>query len=137
METDTGFYQTNINTLFIDAMFKYKGFSLMAEYADRDAKDPFAKNSDNTLTGDVVQVGKGLNVQSGILLKNDWEISGRYTNIELDKDITGKGQEQQFTFGLSRFIVGHSLKVQTDLSYLDLADSNNHFMYRLQVDIHF
>lgn len=137
METDNGFYQTNINTLFIDAMFKYKGFSLMAEYADRDAKDPFAKNSDNTLTGDVVQVGKGLNVQSGILLKNDWELSGRYTNIELDKDITGKGQEQQFTFGLSRFIVGHSLKVQTDLSYLDLEGSNNHFMYRLQVDIHF
>jgi len=137
METDNGFYQTNINTLFIDAMFKYKGFSLMAEYADRDAKDPFAKNSDNSLTGDVVQVGKGLNVQSGILFKNDWELSGRYTNIELDKDITGKGQEQQFTFGLSKFIVGHSLKVQTDLSYLDLDGSNNHFMYRLQVDIHF
>ena len=109
----------------------------MAEYADRDAKDPFAKNSDNSLTGDVVQVGKGLNVQSGILFKNDWELSGRYTNIELDKDITGKGQEQQFTFGLSKFIVGHSLKVQTDLSYLDLDGSNNHFMYRLQVDIHF
>ena len=131
------FFETNINTLFIDAMFKYKGFSLMAEYADRDAKDPYAKNSNNTLTGDVVQVGKGLNIQSGILFKNDWELSGRYTNIELDKDITGKGQEQQFTFGLSKFIVGHSLKVQTDLSYLDLDGSNNHFMYRLQVDIHF
>lgn len=137
MENDEGFYQTNINTLFIDAMFKYKGFSLMAEYADREAKDPFAKNSDNTLTGDVVQVGKGLNIQSGILFKNDWELSGRYTNIELDKAITGKGQEQQFTFGLSKYIVGHALKVQTDLSYLDLEGSNNNFMYRLQVDLHF
>ena len=137
MENDEGFYQTNINTLFVDAMFKYRGFSLMAEYADRDAKDPFAKNSDNSLTGDVVQVGKGLNVQSGILFKNDWELSGRYTNIELDKDITGKNKEQQYTLGVSKYIVGHNLKVQTDISYLDVDTSNSHIMWRLQFDIHF
>jgi len=137
MENDEGFYQTNINTLFIDAMFKYNGFSLMAEYADRDAKDPIAKNSDNSLTGDVVQVGKGLNIQSGILFKNDWELSGRYTNIALDKDITGKNKEQQYTLGVSKYIVGHNLKVQTDLSYLDVNSSNNHIMWRLQFDIHF
>ena len=109
----------------------------MAEYADRDAKDPFAKNSDNSLTGDVVQVGKGLNVQSGILFKNDWELSGRYTNIELDKDITGKNKEQQYTLGVSKYIVGHNLKVQTDISYLDVDTSNSHIMWRLQFDIHF
>ena len=28
MNTDTGLYSTNISTLFIDAMYKYKGFSL-------------------------------------------------------------------------------------------------------------
>ena len=137
MENDNGFYETNINTLFIDAMFKYKGFSLMAEYADRGAKDPFAKNTDGTLTGDIVQVGKGLNLQSGILFKNDWELSGRYTNIELDKSITGKNQEQQYTLGLSKYIVGHSLKIQTDISYLDVDTSNSQIMYRLQFDIHF
>jgi len=137
MITDTGFYETDISTVFIDAMFKYNGFSLMAEFADRDAKDPFAKNSDGTLTGDIVQVGKGLNIQSGYLLKNDWEISGRYTNIELDKNITGKNPENQYTFGISKYIVGHSLKVQTDISYLDIDNSNNELMYRLQFDIHF
>lgn len=137
METDNGFYETNINTFFVDLMFKYKGFSLMGEYADRDAKDPFAKNSDGSLTGDIVQVGKGLNLQAGILSKNNWEVSGRYTNIKLDKDITGKGLEQQYTLGLSKYVVGHALKVQTDLSYLDLDGGNNHIMYRLQVDIHF
>lgn len=137
METDDGFYETNINTLFVDAMFKYKGFSLMAEYADRDAKDPFAKNSDGTLTGDEVQVGKGLNIQSGYLLKNDWEISGRYTNIKLDKTITGKDPENQYTLGVSKYIVGHSLKVQSDISYLNIDNSNNQLMYRLQFDIHF
>ena len=137
MVTDTGFYETNINTLFIDAMFKYKGFSFMAEYADRDAKDPFAKNSDGSLTNDVVQVGKGLNLQSGYLMQNNWELSARYTCITLDKQITSKNPESQYTLGLSKFVVGHSLKVQTDLSYLNLDGGNNEVMYRLQVDIHF
>ena len=137
MANDVGFYETNINTLFIDAMFKYKGFSFMAEYADRDAKDPFAKNSDGSLTGDEVQVGNGLNLQAGYLLNKDWEVSGRYTNIELDKNITGKNPENQYTLGISKYIVGHKLKVQSDISYLSLDGSNDELMYRLQFDIHF
>ena len=101
MTTDTGFYETNINTLFIDAMFKYNGFSLMTEYANRDAKDPIAKNSDGTETGDVVQVGNGINVQSGYLFKNNWEISGRYSNVKLDESITGIRPENQYTLARS------------------------------------
>ena len=137
MTNDVGFFSTNISTLFIDAMFKYKGFSLMAEYADRDAKDPFAKNSDGTLTNDIVQVGSGLNLQSGYLLSKTVEVSGRYTNISMDKNITGKGAENQYTLGISKYISGHSLKVQTDVSYTDIGFKTNQLLYRIQVDIHF
>jgi hypothetical protein len=138
-----GFFETNINTWFIDAMFKYNGFSLMAEYSERDAKDPFAKNSNGSLllngNGDnvVVEVGHGLNIQTGLMLRNDWEVSARYTTIELDKGITGKNPEQQYTIGLSKYIVGHSLKMQTDVSHLEVSGGNNELMYRLQFDIHF
>ena len=131
------FFETNINTLFIDAMFKYKGFSLMAEYADRDAKDPIAKNSDGTETGDVVQVGTGINIQTGYLFKNNWEVSGRYSSVELDQNITGKDPEHQYTFGVSKYIVGHSLKVQSDISLIDVANQGDQYLYRLQFDIHF
>jgi len=137
MITDTGFYSTNISTVFVDAMYKHNGFSFMGEYAVRDADDAFAKNSDGTLTGDLVQVGNALNLQTGYLLSETLEISGRYTNIDWDQNITGKGNETQYTLGLSKYILGHKLKVQTDLSYLDLATKNNQFMYRLQVDVHF
>ena len=58
----------------IDGMVNFIGYSLMAEYADRDASDPIAKNSDGSETGDIVQVGKGINIQSGYLFKNNWEI---------------------------------------------------------------
>ncbi|WP_340076602.1 porin [Leptobacterium sp. I13] len=137
MINDIGFYETNINTLFLDAMFKYKGFSFMGEYAKRTADDPFAKNADGSLTGDIVQVGKGINLQAGYLLNNNYEISGRYTNIKLEKNITGKNPENQYTLGISKFIVGHKLKVQTDISYLSIDNSTDKLMYRLQFDVHF
>ena len=137
MTNDIGFYETNISTLFVDAMYKHKGFSLMAEYANRDAADPYAKNSDGSLTGVEVQVGNGLNVQSGYLLSKTVELSTRYTNIALNKSITGKGSENQYTLGLSKYIAGHKLKVQTDLSYTDIGFKTNQLFYRVQVDIHF
>lgn len=137
MRTNTGgFYQTNISTLFVDAMLKFKGFSFMGEYALRDAKDAIAKNDDNSLTGDKVTTGNSLNLQSGYLFAKNWEMSGRYTNVTYDKFL-GKGAENQYTLGLSKYIAGHKLKVQTDVSYLDLVNKTNQFMYRLQVDIHF
>ncbi len=137
MINDTGFYATNISTLFIDAMYKHKGFSFMAEYANRDAEDALAKNSDGSLTGDEVQIGHGLNLQTGYLLSKTVEVSARYTNISLDKKTTGKSAENQYTLGLSKYVEGHSLKVQTDLSYTDIGFKTNQLLYRLQVDIHF
>ena len=137
MLNDTGFYSTNISTLFVDAMYKHQGFSLMAEYANRTADDAFAKNSDGSLTGAEVQVGNGLNIQTGYLLSKTVEFSGRYTNISLDREITGKGSENQYTLGLSKYIAGHSLKVQTDVSYTDIGFKTNQLLYRVQVDIHF
>ena len=76
-------------------------------------------------------------MQTGYLLNKDWEVSGRYTNIELDRNITGKNPENQYTLGISKYIVGHKLKVQSDISYLSLDGSNDELMYRLQFDIHF
>jgi hypothetical protein len=138
MINDSGFFETDINTFFLDAMFKYQGFSFMGEYANRTAEDAVATNSDGTLTGDVVNVGNGLNLQAGYVFKNNYEVLGRYTNISLDEGITGLGVETQYTVGLSKYIVGHKLKIQTDLSLNDYEDNqDNSLMYRLQFDIHF
>ncbi len=137
MVNDLGFYETDINTFFLDTMFKYRGFSLMGEYAHRTADSPIALNSDGTETGDRVQIGNGLNVQTGYLFPSNWEVSGRYTNIKLDGNITGKNPEKQYTLGLSKYIVGHKLKVQTDLSYLSVTNGIDELMYRLQLELHF
>ncbi len=137
MTNDIGFFETDINTLFVDTMFKYRGFSLMGEYAYRAADDPIATNSDGIPTGDIVQVGEGFNLQAGYLFKSNYEVSGRFTNIVLNNDITGMNPEKQYTLGLSRYIVGHKLKVQADLSYLSDDNGNDELMGRLQLDVHF
>ena len=137
MTNDVGLYETTINTFFFDGMFKYNGLSVMWEYAERDADDPIAKNSDGTETGDIVQIGKGLNIQSGYLFTNNWEISGRYTNIELDESITGNAPQNQYTLGISKYIVGHKLKVQSDISLLQEDNENDNYLFRLQLDLHF
>lgn len=138
MLNDTGFFQTDINTIFLDGMFKYQGWSVMAEYAHRTAENAIAMNSNGTLTGDVVNVGDGINIQTGYVFKNNFQVTGRYTNISLDQEITGAGVESQYTLGLSKYLVGHKLKVQTDLSLNDYQDNiDNSLMYRLQIDFHF
>jgi len=50
------------------------------------------------------------------LFKSNWEVSGRYTDINLD-DITRRNPETQYTLGLSKYLAGHKLKVQTNLTY--------------------
>ncbi len=137
MYNDVGLYETTIKTLFVDAMFKYRGFSFMGEYADRTAKDAIAKNSDGTETGDIVRVGNGLNLVTGYVFRSNWAIAARYSNVTPDLEITGRNQSDQYTLGVSKFIVGHKLKVQTDISYLDIQGETDILLYRLQMDLHF
>ena len=137
LATNEGFYQTDINTFFLDTHFKYRGFSFMAEYADRTADDPIAKNEDNTPTGDVVNVGDAINLQMGYLLPSNLAITGRYTNINFDEIVTAKNKVSQYSLALSKYVAKHKLKIQSDISYQTTSASNNKLVYRLQFDIHF
>ena len=136
---DDGYFMTNVHTLFVDAMFKIKGFSIMAEYADRTADDPYQEvyGADSTLYTGSVYTGNGMNFSLGYVMKNNWEFAGRYTQIN-PAATTGKASHTQYTFGISKYVVGHKLKVQTDVSYMTTEGSNDSdLMYRLQFDLHF
>jgi len=137
MTTDYGLFETDINTLFADMILKYRGWSLMGEFAKRTSPDPVAKNSDATFTGNIVNEGTGLNRQSGYLFKNNFQILGRYTNIT-PENLTVTDKESQYTLGISKYIVGHNLKLQADLSYNDFAyNPDNNLTFRFQFDVHF
>ena len=129
-------FETNQTTIFVDAMFKYNGFSFMGEYAKRTAADVIATEADGTPTGDIVLTGNALNLQAGYLFKSNYEIAARFTTLDYEKE-TGALPTTQYTLGASKYIVGHKLKVQSDLSYTTLDGNENNITFRLGFDIHF
>ncbi|WP_282031222.1 porin [Winogradskyella eximia] len=129
-------FETNQTTIFADAMFKYNGFSFMGEYAKRTADDVIATEADGTPTGDIVLTGNALNLQAGYLFKSNYEIAARFTTLDYEKE-TGALPTTQYTLGASKYIVGHKLKVQSDLSYTTLDGNENNITFRLGFDIHF
>ena len=133
---DGSIYQTDQTTIFVDAMFKYNGFSFMGEYAKRTSDNEIATELDNTSTGDVVLTGNALNLQAGYLFKNNYELAGRYTSIAYEA-ITGSAPVKQYTLGFNRFVVGHKLKVQSDISYTTLDGAEDNITFRIGFDIHF
>ena len=130
----------DLNTILADVLFKYKGFSLLSEYANK------------TMTGDrVIDVdgdfinnyytGSGLTVQAGYLLENNLEPAFRWTSIEPELE-SGRDLIDMYTIGLSKYIKGHNLKVQTDFSFITETDQvtleeNNEVMFRFQVEMAF
>jgi len=128
---------TDLSTIFADAHFKYNGFSSMIEYANKKAPDgPLVYDVDGTTVLDAFYTGEGFNWQAGYLFKNNLEVAGRYTYVS-PEDITGRNPNTQYTLGLSRYFVGHNLKIQTDLTFIEEDNRDDALMYRLQMEVAF
>lgn len=130
-------YETDITTAFVDGMFKYQGFSLMGEYAYREADEPVARQQgENDPTGDIVLTGNAINLQAGYLFKNNYEIAARYTSNDYEP-ITGAEDQNEYTLGVSKYLVGHKLKIQSDLSYDTRDGEKEGLRFRIGFDLHF
>jgi phosphate-selective porin OprO/OprP len=133
---DGSLHQTNITTQFIDLVMKYEGFSLMAEYADRSATNPIAVELDGTETGDIVTVGSAFNMAVGYFISEKIEVAGRYTTLNY-ADVTGTSPVTMYTLGLNKFVVGHKLKVQGDISYSTKNGESDAIIFRTGFELHF
>lgn len=137
MRNDVGFYETTISTLFVDAMFKYNGFSFMGEFSDRRAEAAIATNTDGSYTGAEVYEGKALNLQTGYVFPSNWEVAGRWTTVWPDLKLSESEIENQYTVGISKYLVGHNLKFQTDITYGTFGETSDFIEYRMGFDLHF
>lgn len=134
---DSGNYVgKTLNTFFADLMFNHKNLSIMAEYAHKqtDDDDPFVFDDAGNEIGTFF-TGTGLNIQGGYMTGKGWEVAYRYTNIKPDEGVAS--EETQHTFGINKFVVGHKLKIQTDFTYATKEGSDDKFIWRTQVDVHF
>ena len=137
IQSSGGLFETDITTIFLDGVIKYNGFALTGEYANRDADQIEALEEDGrTKTGAVVGAGSASNIQGSYLFKNNFEITARYTNINFKK-ITRLSDLKQITFGVSKYVVGHSLKIQADISLLNASGIKDNVLFRTGFDLHF
>ena len=132
-------------TLNADILFKLKGWSLMAEWGSRSAPNGSALVYDLTDAAiEAYYTGWGMNIQTGYLFKNNFEISARYAFTNPD-DLTDKfgqpvtiySQQTDHTLGVSKYIVGHKLKIQADVTYRARENKDNLVLGRVQMEIHF
>ena len=136
-QSNGGLFETDISTVFIDGVIKYNGFALTGEYASRNADTIEALEADGrTKTGAVVGAGSAINFQGSYLFKNNVEMTLRYTNVDF-KEVTRLSDLQQITYGISKYVVGHSLKIQADLTFSQSDATRDYVLFRTGFDLHF
>jgi phosphate-selective porin OprO/OprP len=120
----------DFRTIFADAMFKWNGWSVYAEYMRRTVSDdPFAPN------GEFVLEGEGLNLQSGWFFAEHWEAVARAARVRPgDRVLAAINDQTQYTLGLNRYLRGHRVKIQSDLSWNEDGSDQN-WIARFQIEL--
>lgn len=111
----------DIASYYADMVLKYKGFAFAADYLGR-----YTPQSPLLSDGQHIYTGSGLNLQSSYLFDGKWEVAIRNSTMFPDREIRsleGYGRWNQSTVGVTRYIIGHSLKVQLDVSYNHMKDA--------------
>lgn len=124
---DNFYTPSDLYTIFVDGIFKHEGISAAFEYAYRD--------SHNRVTN--FGYGSGVTVSAGYLFKNGFEMAGRYTSVDALSAYSSIGDLDEYMLGLSRYVVGHNLKIQSDISYNSIPDNNSFMRFRLQTEFAF
>lgn len=107
-----------LRSVFADLIFKYNGWALMFAYMNRSTDDPLTFNSNSPTDLRYVFVGSGMDFQGSYLFRNNYEISGRFSQQWIDDKIkTYEPNRQEFALGLSKYIWKHQLKLQSEASY--------------------
>ena len=127
---------SDLATIFVDLMFKYKGFSVMSEYAHKRVADGelggFTTSGDDTF----FYTGQGLNIQTGYVFANQMSIDARFTDIQPER-LEIDDPEQRYEVGFGRYFVGHTLKFQASVAYRDRENKTDNMIYSAQLEIGF
>ena len=137
----TLFEKRTTRSVFLDAMLKYNGWSLMSSYMSRSAADnPVTFNPTDATDFNYVYVGNGFDYQLSYLFRNDYEVIGRYSLQHVNPEIHAfTPHVKQYSLGLTKYIWEHAFKLQTELTY-DTSQflggkTVNDWYWRFQVEI--
>ncbi len=132
-----GGFQSDIGTVYADLLLKYNGWSLFSQGTLREA----VPATDAPGFGDlnVINEGNTFVVQSGYMVSDKTEITGRFAlynpSKQVDYAIEGR---RQYTVGATHFFRSDELKVQFDAGYIENTPvDHGHLIVRGQLQIDF
>ena len=106
----------DIYTGMIDFLFKYSGWSFATEYLDRNSSNPITTNDMGEVS--YVYSGQGFNAQGGYLFRNNIELALKFSEVRPNNEISVyEPRTRHYSVGASKYIRGHRLKLQTDITY--------------------
>lgn len=132
----------DLGAYFVDFILKYRNWAFYTDFMGRTCDNPLFEEEPSAY----VYTGNGLNIQTSYLIKRKWEIALRNSTLfpsEQIQPMTGYRNYNQTTLGLTRYIIGHNLKVQADVSYDSyserdaqiIPDNFNRWQIRFQVEL--
>jgi hypothetical protein len=109
-----------------DILLKYKGFSFLGEYVNTSALSLEGSFVNTAATSPLflseisnyLVLGNGYNIQTGYVTKSGYSFDVRYEKLirELDNVTSLLTNQDAYTLGLTKYIKGHNLKIQTSVS---------------------
>lgn len=118
------FLKTDMTTISLDLLFKYKGFALYSEFMQRNCSNPITFSSDTTHIQPVYS-GYGFLQQVSYLFKSNWEVALRYAEVTPFSSVYNNPvftsvnlkKNQEFQLGVTKYFYGHRVKVQGNILY--------------------
>lgn len=134
--------QRDMDNLMADFLFKYRGFALACEWLERKSPDPITVNPDDPTDRRFIYTGFGQNYQTSYYFKSKYEIVARYSKVSpFEKIQTLDDQTEQFTLGLNKYVRGHRVKLQGDVTYeqnkwlQQTKPDNENWQFRFQIEV--
>lgn len=111
------FERRDLRVLMVDALLKYNGWAITAEYASRSTNDPITVNDLSQQR--VIYVGSGRMMQISYLFENNVEIAGRYALTTPYASVqTSEFQRKETGLGMTKYLRRHRVKLQGQLFYI-------------------
>jgi phosphate-selective porin OprO/OprP len=120
----------SMNAFEVDLLSKYRGWAWYSEFMNRSADNPITINPDNSSQFRAIYTGYGVMSQMSYLFKNNVEIAGRYATTKPSSELYDnpaaptllENQIENFELGVTKYFMGHRLKVQGGIMYTQLTD---------------
>lgn len=127
----------DLHSYFVDFILKYQGFAFYTDFMGRACDEPLFTGDEETC----VYTGNGINVQTSYIFPKNWEIAARNSTLLPKKEvrsIVGYKAYNQTTLAVTKYLIGHNLKIQADASYnhqSEAIDDYNRWEFRFQIEL--